>query len=140
MGRWVGFDDNVFVDFTLTKKFNKFEIGLVGSYETDIDGPVARQSSLAVGGLLGYDFGRFTLQAFATREVYVRNGGWGLGQPGLGAGGLVSNPSSDYETRGTVRVIIPLYVGALGANSRDCEGTDGERKGPKGTPFALVAK
>ena len=83
---------------------------MIGSYETDIDGPGVRQRSLAIGGLIGYDFGKFTLQAYATREVYVRNGGWGLGQPGLGAGGLGANPSSDYETRGSIRVVVPLYV------------------------------
>ena len=109
-GVLTGFDDNVFIDYTFTKKFNKFELGVIGTYETDINGPVVRQRSLAIGGLVGYDFGKFTLQAYATREVYVRNGGWGLGQPGLGAGGLVANPSSDYETRGSVRIVVPLYV------------------------------
>ncbi len=104
----LGFDDNVFVDFTFTKKFGKVELGLIGTYETDINGPVVRQSSLAIGGLIGYDFGKFTVQAFATREVYVRNGGWGLGQPSLA--GTVVNPSSDYETRGSIRITVPLYV------------------------------
>ncbi len=107
----LGFDDNVFIDFTFTKKINKLELGLIGTYETDINGPVIRQRSLAIGGLIGYDFGKFTVQAFATREVYVRNGGWGLGQPGLGATtGTIVNAKNDYETRGTVRVIVPLYV------------------------------
>ena len=72
-----GFDDNIFIDYTLTKKFNKFEVGVIGYYETDINGPLPRQRALAVGGLVGYDFGKFTLQAFATREVLVRQGGWG---------------------------------------------------------------
>lgn len=106
-GALVGYDDNIFIDYTLTKKFNKFEIGVIGYYQTDINGPVVRQRSLAVGGLIGYDFGKFTLQAFATREVYVRNGGYGLGQPSLTAGAGVNN---DYETRGYLRVIVPLYV------------------------------
>ncbi len=104
-----GFDDNIFIDYTLTKKFNKFEIGVIGYYQTDLNGPVVRQRSLAVGGLVGYDFGKFTLQAYATREVYVRNGGYGLGQPvnGIGGGTGVNN---DYDTRGYLRVIVPLYV------------------------------
>ena len=106
-GALTGYDDNIFIDYTLTKKFNKFEIGVIGYYQTDINGPVVRQRSLAVGGLIGYDFGKFTLQAFATREVYVRNGGYGLGQPSLTTGAGINN---DYETRGYLRVIVPLYV------------------------------
>ena len=104
-----GFDDNIFIDGTITKKFGKFEIGVVGYYQTDLNGPVVKQRSAAVGGLIGYDFGKFTLQAFATREIYVRNGGYGLGQPvnGVGGGTGVNN---DYETRGYLRVIVPLYV------------------------------
>ena len=98
-----GFDDSIFVDYTLTKKFNKFEIGVVGSYFQDIGGPLKQSASVSVGGLIGYDFGKFTLQAYATREVYVRNGGWGLGQSTLGV-------NNDYETRGYFRVIVPLYV------------------------------
>ena len=103
-----GFDDNIFIDYTLTKKFNKFEIGVIGSYETDINGPLVRQRSLSVGGLIGYDFGKFTLQAYATREVYVRNGGWGLGQPVVGPGGG-AGVNNDYDTRGYLRIIVPLY-------------------------------
>ena len=106
-GALTGYDDNIFIDYTLTKKFNKFEIGVIGYYQTDLNGPVVRQRSLAVGGLIGYDFGKFTLQAFATREVYVRNGGYGLGQPTLTSGAGINN---DYETRGYLRVIVPLYV------------------------------
>ena len=106
-GAPTGFDDNIFFDYTLTKKFNKFEIGVIGYYETDLNGPLARQRALAVGGLVGYDFGKFTLQAYATREVYVRQGGFGLGQGAFGNG-----PAStqDYDTRGYLRLIVPLYV------------------------------
>ena len=102
-----GFDDNIFIDYTLTKKFNKFEVGVIGYYETDINGPLPRQRALAVGGLVGYDFGKFTLQAYATREVLVRQGGWGLGQ---GVFGNTNLSRGDYETRGYVRLIVPLYV------------------------------
>ena len=108
-GNLVGFDDNIFIDYTLTKKFNKFELGVIGYYQTDLNGPVLRQRSLAVGGLIGYDFGKFTIQAYATREVYVRDGGFGLGQPGIGQFNI-ANGSRDYDTRGYVRVIVPLYV------------------------------
>ena len=96
-GIGTGFDDNLFLDYTLTKKFDKFEIGVVGTAYTDIGGPVqARGGAVAVGGLIGYDFGRFVLDGMVTREVAVRNGGYGL--------------SNGKETRGWVRLIVPLYV------------------------------
>ncbi len=101
------FDDNIFIDYTATKKFGKFELGVVGSYETDITGPLPRQRSLSVGGLVGYDFGKFTLQTYVTREVFVRQGGWGLGQ---GVFGNTAISNRDFETRGYVRLILPLYV------------------------------
>ena len=103
-----GFDDNIFIDFTATKKFGKVELGVVGSYETDINGPVPRQRALQIGGLAGYDFGKFTLQAYVTREVFVRQGGWGLGQTSFA--NPTPNGSNDYETRGFIRLIVPLYV------------------------------
>ncbi len=110
-GTFVGFDDNIFIDYTFTKKFGKLEAGVIGYYETDLNGPVVRQRALAVGGLVGYDFGKFTLQLYATREVYVRNGGWGLGQPVLGqTTQTITRANSDYDTRGYVRIIVPLYV------------------------------
>lgn len=103
-----GFRDNIFVDYTLTNTFGKLEFGLVGTAYTDIGGPnytstPARGSGVAVGGLIGYDFGKVTAQAMVTREVYVRNGGYGLGL------GLAGN-NRDYETRGWLRLIVPLYV------------------------------
>ena len=102
-----GFDDNIFFDGTITKKFGKFEIGVVGYYQTDLNGPLVRQRSAAVGGLVGYDFGKFTLQAYATREIFVAQGGFGLGQ---GVFGNTAASNRDYDTRGYLRLIVPLYV------------------------------
>ena len=104
-----GFDDNIFLDYTLTHKFGKLELGIVGTAVTDIGGPIPQHpGSIAVGGLIGYDFGKFTVQAYATREVAIRYGGWGLGPnytdltaPGVNGG---------LETRGSIRIVIPLYV------------------------------
>ena len=104
------FDDNIFVDYTLTKKLGKFEFGVIGSATTDIGGPITRRpGSVSVGGLIGYDFGKFTVQAFATREVAVRYGGFGLGaaECSATAGAFGCN---EKETRGFFRVIVPLYV------------------------------
>ena len=103
-------DDNIFVDYTATKKFGKFEIGAVGTAQTDVGGPISRHAgSVSLGGLIGYDFGPLTVQAFATRELAVRYGGYGLGAAECGAtqGGFGCN---EKETRGFLRVIIPLYV------------------------------
>ena len=100
----VGFRDNIFVDFTLSKKFNKLELGFVGTAFTDIGGPAFAPlpgAGVALGGLVGYDFGKFTLQGMVTREVARRNGGYGLG---------FGTPGAGKETRGWVRLIVPLYV------------------------------
>ena len=93
----VGFDDAIFVDYTLTKTIDKFTFGIVGTAYTDMGGPVAvKGGAVAVGGLIGYDFSKFTVQGMVTREVAVRNSGYGLG--------------GTYETRGWLRLIVPLYV------------------------------
>ena len=96
------------IDFTATKKFGKFEAGFVGFAQTDIQDALSnlhtyalgngrigtyygRQGAVGVGGLIGYDFGRFTVQGYATREVAERNQG-------------------SKETRGFIRIVLPLYI------------------------------
>ncbi len=109
----LGNSDAVNVDFTATKKFNRFEFGVVGYAFTDINtrgdnsttllnGQVAslRGGAIAVGPLVGYDFGRFSLQGFVLRQVAGRNEEI---IPGLGG-------FRNLETRGFLRVILPLYV------------------------------
>lgn len=111
------FSDAVNVDLTATKKFGKFEIGFVGFAHTDIEDGFdnanatltaltgrnfgttgfTRAGAVAVGGLIGYDFGKFTVQADVTREVATR------GAPQLLNG-------TGKETRGLFRLIVPLYV------------------------------
>ncbi len=108
-----GISDAIDVDFTATKKFGKLEAGFVGYYLHDLNtrgdnstflanGSVLslQQEALAVGGLVGYDFGRFTLQGYAVRTVISHNQ---LILPGVGGFG---NP----ETKGFLRLIVPLYV------------------------------
>lgn len=109
----LGNSDAVDIDFTATKKFGKFEFGVVGYAFTDLNTrgdnstillngqtKSLRGGAIAVGGLVGYDFGRFSVQAFALRQVASRNEEI---IPGIGG---FSNP----ETRGFLRVILPLYV------------------------------
>ena len=103
---FTAYNDNIFVDYTLMKTFGKFEVGIVGYAQQDIVGPIpVKPASVAVGGLVGYDFGSFKLQAFATREVAIRAGGYGLG-PSATAG----MANGGEETRGYFRVVVPLYT------------------------------
>lgn len=117
-GSLPGFADAVNVDFTATKTFGKFEIGFVGFAHTDIENGLdnanavgftgnkfpgfTKAAAVAVGGLVGYDFGKFTVQGMVTREVASR------GAPQLLNG-------TGKETRGFIRLIVPLYVAPAAA-------------------------
>ncbi len=84
------------VDVTATKKFGKFEIGGVAFGSSDLNSPTGptvykRVGQIAAGGLVGYNFGKFALQAMVTRDVTVHN-------------------YTGHETRGWLRAIVPLYV------------------------------
>ena len=122
--RITGSSDAVDVDFTLAKTFDKFQVGFVGFAHTDINtrndsvGLVLtptglktfdkRAGSIGLGGLIGYNFGRVDVQAMVTREVAKRfayNGVDAFGIPGSG----------QRETRGWLRVIVPLYVAPAAA-------------------------
>src|ERR1700739_1453385 len=81
------------VDLTATKKFGNWEFGAVAFGNTDLTSPIAgyqKQSQFAAGGLLGYDFGPVTLQAYATTDVVEHN-------------------YAGRATRGWFRMIIPLW-------------------------------
>jgi hypothetical protein len=60
--------DFVNVDLTATKKFGPWEIGLVAFGSTDLEGDDPL-SQIAVGGLIGYSFDRFSFQVYGTTEV-----------------------------------------------------------------------
>jgi hypothetical protein len=82
------------VDLTGTKRFGKWELGAVGYSSVDLTRPMAsyqKQSQIAVGGLLGYDFGPVTAQLYVTTDVFSENYG-------------------GYDTRGWFRLIIPLWT------------------------------
>lgn len=109
-GAVAGFNDNGYIDYTFTKKFGKLELGVVGFAATDFNQGHERnalggnlvQRGVAVGGLVGYDFGKFTLQAMVTREVY--------GGPNYPVAEYNYGLPGTYETRGWLRLIVPLYV------------------------------
>jgi hypothetical protein len=68
--------DFINVDLTATKKFGKWEFGGVAYGSTYLTRPIVnyqKQSEFAVGGLLRYDIGPVTLQAYVTTEVVEHN-------------------------------------------------------------------
>jgi hypothetical protein len=82
------------VDLAAIKTFGKWQLGPVAQGSTDLNRPLPtyhKQSQIAVGGLIGYDFGPFTLQAYVTREVYEQS-------------------YSGRDTRVWGRIILPLWT------------------------------
>jgi hypothetical protein len=100
--------DALNLDLTATKKFDlfnegkpKFEIGAIGygTVNLDLNNTVAATSAqgrgyFALGGLIGYDFGPFTAQAYVARYV---------------AADTRNFRNADDVTEGWFRVIVPLW-------------------------------
>ncbi|MEH3146841.1 MAG: transporter [Methylobacterium frigidaeris] len=87
------YPDYMNLDFTVMRTFGKWQLGGVAFASTDLPTGAmgARpQGQIAVGGLVGYNFGPVTLQTYVTRDVVERNYG-------------------GRDTRAWVRAIIPLY-------------------------------
>ncbi|GJD32532.1 hypothetical protein PMNALOAF_3808 [Methylobacterium adhaesivum] len=87
------YPDYLNLDLTATKKFGKWEIGPVAFASTDLPTRFPgyrQQGQIAVGGLVGYNFGPVNLQAYVTQDVVERN-------------------YAGRETRGWLRVIVPIY-------------------------------
>jgi hypothetical protein len=87
------YPDFLNLDLTATKHFGKWEIGPVAFGSTDLptnNPSYARQGQVAVGGLIGYNFGPVNLQAYVTRDVVQRN-------------------YAGLETRGWLRATVPIY-------------------------------
>ena len=81
------------IDLTATKKFDKLEIGAVAFGSSDISKPTPaylKQRQIAVGGLVGYNFGSFTMQFYVTHDVEEHH-------------------YTGRDTRGFARLILPLY-------------------------------
>ncbi|MDV2985493.1 UNVERIFIED_CONTAM: transporter [Methylobacteriaceae bacterium AG10] len=110
----IGQADGLGLDLTLVKKFGKFEIGPVayGSLDLAVDrgDPLYRDyqrtGQFAVGGLVGYNFDRFILQAYVARDIVAR-------QTRTRAGQVQDNE----ETRGWFRLVLPLYAPGAGRGS-----------------------
>jgi hypothetical protein len=87
------YPDYLNLDLTATRKFGKWEVGPVAFASTDLPTRFPgyqRQGQIAVGGLVGYNFGPVNLQAYVTQDVVERRYG-------------------GRETRGWLRVIVPIY-------------------------------
>ncbi len=91
--------DTAQIDFAATKHIDKWELGLVGYASTDLNaaardtdafGGVHRQSQLALGGLVGYNFGPVITQFYVTRDV-------------------AENNYTGYDTRIWGRIVVPLW-------------------------------
>lgn len=101
-------------DLTATKTFGNFEIGAVGygTYNFDISpfsAAAGNRGRFALGGLVGYDFKVFKVQAYVARDVVT-----GATIPGTATAFRAGR--SDYSTDGWVRFIIPLYSPAPAAS------------------------
>ena len=87
-------------DFTIKKTFDKLDIGITGYGTTDLQnrlsslGRLGRASQIEVGGLLGYNFGKFLVRGIVVRSILNE----------------VSGIRLPAETRGFFVVTVPLYV------------------------------
>jgi len=99
--------DALNLDLTATKTFGNFEIGAVGygTYNFDI-GPnsaaAGNRGRFALGGLVGYDFKVFKVQAYVAHDVVT-------GAQYVAANNRVRD---NYSTDGWIRFIVPLYSAA----------------------------
>ena len=93
-------NDFIAGDFTAEKTFDKLTIGFTGYGTTDLQnrlsivGRLGRASQVELGGLVGYNFGRFLVRAIVVRSVLNEISGFTL----------------PPETRGFFVVTVPLYV------------------------------
>jgi hypothetical protein len=98
-------------DLTATKTFGNFEIGAVGygTYNFDISPTSAAANNrgrFALGGLIGYDFKVFKVQAYVARDVVT----------GATYQDAFNRTRNNYSTDGWIRFIIPLYSPAAAAS------------------------
>ncbi len=115
VGAFIGpirLSDALNFDLTATKTFGNFEIGAVGygTYNFDISqgsAAVGNRGRFALGGLVGYDFKVFKVQAYVARDVVT-----GL----TTTNAFTGRTRSDYSTDGWIRFIIPLYSPAPAAS------------------------
>jgi hypothetical protein len=97
------------LDLTGTYTYGKWTLGAIAFGSWDVSGvstpfgalPVAKQSQFAVGPFVGYNFGPVILQAWVSRDIATSNYFNSVPAPFT---------SKMYETRGWLRVIVPLWT------------------------------
>ncbi|RVU14184.1 transporter [Methylobacterium oryzihabitans] len=98
--------DGLNLDLTATKKFGNFEIGAIGYGTVNLPNRQAPglngQGRFALGGLIGYDFGKFSVQAYVARDVVTTAR---QVDPVFGP-----TRREAYSTEGWFRVVAPLYT------------------------------
>ncbi|PKU25187.1 transporter [Telmatospirillum siberiense] len=84
--------DYLNVDLTATRTFGKWEVGPVAYGSSDLTSPngAKEQSQFAMGGLVGYNFGPVSTQAYMTHDVTQSNYG-------------------GEDTRFYLRFVVPLW-------------------------------
>jgi hypothetical protein len=94
----LGQNDLFWGDFTIEKTFDKLTVGFTGfgNIDTTNFAATGRERNVELGGLVGYDFGKFTLTGIVTHSIF--------------RGNSTVQAVNGYETRGWVRLIVPLYV------------------------------
>jgi len=108
VGAFIGplrLSDALNFDLTATKTFGNFEIGAVGygTYNFDISplsAAAGNRGRFALGGLVGYDFKVFKVQAYVARDVVT-----GATIPATAFRAAREN----YSTDGWIRLIIPPH-------------------------------
>ena len=96
-------------DFAIEKTLGKLTFGFTGFGNIDTDqrrGILAgtvnpREANVALGGIIAYDFGKFSLTGIVTRSII--------------ANAVVPTVSAGQETRGWRRLVGPLYVAPTAA-------------------------
>lgn len=91
-------------DGAVWRTIDKWEVGVVAFGSSDISGTDApgyrKQSQIAVGGLVGYEFTGITTQVYMTHDVYTQNY-------------FNVDGSKSYETRVWGRFTIPLWTAPM---------------------------
>jgi hypothetical protein len=93
--------DYINVDVTALKTIDKWTAGFVGYGSSDLSCtnvfPCAKQSQIALGAYIGYDFTGITTGLYVTSDVYSNNY-------------FNLDGTKSYETRVWTRVIVPLWT------------------------------
>ena len=105
-------------DGAVWKTIDKWQVGIVAFGSADISGidlPAGhvynKQSQIALGGLVGYEFTGITTQVYVTRDVYTDN--ICNADSIIAPNGAIQHCDKSYETRVWGRFTIPLWTAPM---------------------------